>query len=115
MGTKLTENGDYVGLWIDDIKTIPTKLVDEGWCGAYSAWEALTKLELMHFHEINLNCDLSSLVGKHKITGYDILIWLVQHKQKNDLFVPPIVHVRSEDPAKLKAIRKILKRKLKTD
>lgn len=90
-------NSCFVGLWIDDIRPLPPQLRDQGWCWARSAWEALVKLELMNYETVSIDHDLGSFVGNKEITGYDIVMWLVNRKQQGD-YVPSKVLVHSANP-----------------
>jgi len=93
--TKLTPDGKFVGLYIDDERDMPDAYVEAGWTQAYSFHEAIIKLELMDFAEISVDHDLASFYGPYKeMTGYDILIWLVQRKTDGK-YVPPVIHVHS--------------------
>lgn len=87
-------NGCFIGLWINAKQDLPENLANIGWCRAYNAWEALTKLELMKFEEIIIDYDLNSFLGNKKITGYDILSWLVTRKQEG-CYTPPKIIVNS--------------------
>lgn len=96
--TKLTGGGSFVGLYIDDERDLPEDKTKAGWTLARSFHEAILKLEIMDFAEISVDHDLASFYGPYKeMTGYDILIWLVQRKE-NGLHVPPIVKVHSANP-----------------
>lgn len=85
-------------LWVDDTRPIPENLFKTGeWTRAYTAWEALFKLEVMEFDEVSLDHDIASFVGNKELTGYDILIWLVERKLNNQ-HVPSIVRIHTANP-----------------
>ncbi len=86
----------FTALWVDDVRPIPSDCGTE-WCSARSAWEALLKLELLQFDIVSLDHDLSSFVGNKELTGYDVLIWLVNRKL-DGLHVPSQVNVHCANP-----------------
>lgn len=86
----------YTALWVDDERPIPSDCGSE-WCSARSAWEALLKLELLEFHMVSLDHDLASRIGNKELTGYDILIWLVQRKIDGKS-VPECVRIHTANP-----------------
>lgn len=88
----------FRGLWVDDIRPIPDDLVERDWCSAHSFHEAIVKLELLEFEEISLDHDIASFYGNKEMTGYDILMWLVQRKLEGIHHVPTIVNVHSANP-----------------
>jgi len=94
-------------LWVDDVRPIPSDCGNE-WCSARSAWEALLKLELLEFEEISLDHDLASFVGNKELTGYDVLLWLVERKL-NGLHVPPCIKVHTANPVGQKKMREVIK------
>ena len=83
-------------LWVDDERPIPSDCGTE-WCSARSAYEALLKLELLQFEVISLDHDLASFVGNKEITGYDILLWLVQRKLAGE-YVPRCIKIHTANP-----------------
>ncbi len=88
---------NFIGLWVDDLRPLPSDLVEAGWSSAPTFHEAVLKLELMEFKEVSLDHDLGCYYGMREMTGYDILMWLVDRKV-NGLFVPPAVYVHSANP-----------------
>lgn len=90
--------GTFRGLWVDDIRPIPDNLIAQNWCSARSAWEALLKLELLEFDVISLDHDLASRVGNKELTGWDILVWLVQRKVDGQ-YVPSTVNIHTANCA----------------
>ena len=105
-------NNYFVGLWIDDLRPLPPQLCEQGWCWARSAWEALVKLELMNYETISIDHDLGSFVGNKEITGYDIIMWLVNRKQQ-DLYVPSVILVHSANPVGAQNMHAMIERYLK--
>lgn len=100
-------SGHFVGLWVDDERPLPGDLCDAGWCKAPTFHEAVLKLELMEFKEISLDHDLGCFYGNKEMTGYDILMWLVERKLAG-LFVPPIVRVHSANPVGRKRMQETI-------
>jgi len=89
--------GTFTGLWVDDVRPTPDELILEGWCRAPSFHEAVLKLELMEFQTVSLDHDLGCYYGNKEMTGYDILMWLVERKISG-LYVPSVVLVHSANP-----------------
>lgn len=87
----------FIGLWVDDERSIPDDLLERGFCSARSFHEAVLKLELLEFEEISLDHDLASFYGNKEMTGYDVLMWLVARKLNGE-YVPTIVRVHSANP-----------------
>lgn len=85
-------------LWVDDERPLTDEMCKAGWTRSPTAWEALVKLELIDFEVVSLDHDLASFVGNRELTGYDILMWLVQRKMDGK-YTPPIVRVHSANPA----------------
>jgi hypothetical protein len=100
--------GGFTSLWVDDVRPIPSDYGTE-WCSARSAWEALLKLELIEFEVVSLDHDLASFVGNREITGYDILMWLIDRKV-NGLYVPREVLVHSANPVGAQKMRESIAR-----
>lgn len=96
----------FTCLWVDDIRPIPSDCGDE-WCSARSAWEALLKLELLTFDTVSLDHDLASRVGNKELTGYDILVWLVQRKLDGH-HVPSKIAVHSANPVGVKKMKDVI-------
>lgn len=96
----------FTCLWVDDLRPIPSDCGPE-WCSARSAWEALLKLELLQFDVVSLDHDLASFVGNKELTGYDVLMWLVERKH-NGLHVPSVIKVHSANPVGVKQMRETI-------
>lgn len=86
----------FTCLWVDDERPIPSDCGKE-WCSARTAYEALLKLELLQFEVISLDHDLASFIGNKEITGYDVLLWLVERKL-NGHYVPPCIKIHTANP-----------------
>jgi hypothetical protein len=102
-------SGTFIGLWVDDCRPLPDDLAEAGWCCAPTFHESILKLELMEFKEVSLDHDIASFYGNKEMTGYDILMWLVERKM-NGLFVPPVVHVHSANPVGRKKMLETIER-----
>lgn len=98
---------DFTKLFVDDTRETP-----EGWDRAYTAWEALFKLELLQYQEVSLDHDLASFLGYREITGYDIAVWLADRKQ-NGKYVPPVIKVHSANTPGHENIQAVIDRYLK--
>ena len=93
----------FTKLYVDDERDTPA-----GWDRAYNVWEALFKLDILEYHEVSLDHDLSSFIGTYKeLTGLDIVNWLVQRKIEGK-YVPPIVKVHSANPVGKKAMQDLI-------
>lgn len=101
--------GSFIGLWVDDERPLPDDLIEAGWCKAPTFHEAVLKLELMEFQEVSLDHDLGCFYGNREMTGYDILMWLVERKL-NGQFVPPIVRVHSANPVGMEKMLAVIKK-----
>lgn len=103
--------GCFVGLWIDDERPVPEKLLAAGWCWARNFHEAVLKLEIMNFIEISVDHDLASFYGNKEMTGRDILWWLVARKQKGE-YTPRVIKVHSANPVGGREMKLIVKQHL---
>lgn len=112
MTCQMINDTTFVGLWVDDMRPVPDRLIERGWCWARSFHEAILKLELMNFDEISLDHDLGSFYGNKEMTGQDIVWWLVQRKGQ-DKFIPRVVHVHSANPVGHHAMVETIKRHLR--
>lgn len=101
----------FKGLWVDDERPIPADLIANEWSCARSAWEAITKLELIEFEMVSLDHDIASFVGNKEITGYDVALWLAERRH-NGLYVPPFVYVHSANPVGHENIQAVIDRYL---
>lgn len=111
---QLCDDGCFRGLWIDDTRPVPEHLHALGWCWARSFHEAIMKLELMDFEEVSVDHDLASFYGNTELTGYHIVLWLVQRKNNGD-YVPPVIHAHSANPVGRRNMEETIKRYLSSD
>lgn len=101
-------SNQFLKLYVDDERETP-----ETWDRAYNVWEALFKLELLHYEEVSLDHDLASFLGPYKeLTGLDIVHWLVQRKQDGK-YVPPVVKVHSANCVGSQNMQSLIDRYLK--
>lgn len=100
----------FHGLYVDDIRDLPKKF-GSGWCSARSFHEAILKLELIDFDEVSLDHDIASFYGNKEMTGYDILLWMVQRKMDGK-HVPTTIHVHSANPVGVERMEGVIKRYL---
>lgn len=101
----------FENLYIDDLRELPPEYQSSEWTISRTAWEALTKLELIEFQIVSLDHDLASFVGNREITGYDIALWLAERKN-NGLYVPPVVRVHSANSVGNQNIQAVIDRYL---
>jgi hypothetical protein len=101
--------GGFTSLWVDDVRPIPDAYGNE-WCSARSAWEAILKLELIEFEIVSLDHDLASFVGNKELTGYDILLWLIDRKVNNLGPVPKEIRVHSANPVGVERMESMIDR-----
>lgn len=103
--------GTFSKLYIDDLRPLPDTYDPEVWTLARSFHEAILKLELIEFDEISIDHDLASFYGNTELTGYHIVLWLVQRKQ-DGLYVPPKIFVHSANPVGVRNMEETIKRYL---
>ena len=96
----------YTSLWVDDTRPIPSDCGPE-WTSARTAYEALLKLELLQFESVSLDHDLATFVGNVELTGYDILMWLVERKMRGE-YVPPNVKVHCANPVGRQKMQQVI-------
>ena len=67
-------------LFIDDDRFPP----NDGyrWQIARSFHTAIHMLEQYHYDVISLDHDIQSFYGNREMTGYDILNWMIEHKER---------------------------------
>lgn len=82
-------------LWIDDIRIPP----DDTYDIARTYDQAITLLDANQYEDIWLDHDLSdfTLDGKER-TGYTIVLWLVERKMIDALYVPLRYHYLTSNP-----------------
>lgn len=67
----------YIKFYLDDIRDCPI-----GWVCKRNFHEAITYLDanLSHITDISLDHDIASFYGNKEMTGYDVLMWLLEQK-----------------------------------
>ena len=85
-------------LYVDDIRTLPTKYNKDEWDIAKNYTQAIEMLTNNTYHTISLDHDIASFdkTGK-EFTGYDIVKWLVQRHFDGE-YVPCNYMVHSANP-----------------
>jgi len=91
------EDMSFIGLYVDDERSLPDDLCEAGWTQSKTFHEALVKLELIEFESLSLDHDLGCFYGYTELTGYHIVLWLVQRKQ-DGLYVPPDIRLHTANP-----------------
>lgn len=85
----MIDDGPYYGLWLDDVRPIPSDWCGPQWgkVGAAYWWtqamnfhEAITLLELNPIKYVSLDHDIHSFYGNKEMTGFDVLWWIVDRK-----------------------------------
>lgn len=79
-------------LYVDDVREVPG-----GWDSAKSFHEAIYMLEKEQYTELSLDHDLGCFYGNKEMTGYDILMWLIDRKRKG-IPGPSSIKVHSANP-----------------
>lgn len=85
------------GLWIDDIRPLPSDLNEDQWDIARTGWEALYLLDTKEYDVVSFDHDLASFVGNKEINGYDILVWLASRRVELK-YVPKDIRVHTANP-----------------
>lgn len=93
------------GLFVDDVRDPWDKTVE--WTVARTFHHAMVALEANHYDVVSLDHDLGSFYGSREMTGYDILMWMVQQKVENRL-VPRYVRVHSANPVAQLKMRMVI-------
>jgi hypothetical protein len=101
--------GSFTSLWVDDIRPIPSDYGTE-WCTARTAYEAILKLELIEFEVVSLDHDLATFIGNKELTGYDILMWLIDRKVNQIGHVPTEIRVHSANPVGVERMKSMIAR-----
>lgn len=84
-------------LWVDDERPQPEHS-ERTWMAATSFHRAIVLLEKHDFDEVSLDHDIASFYGNKEMTGYDIVMWLVQRKVDGMYHVPPVIKVHTANP-----------------
>ena len=69
-------------LFVDDVRDLPPEYSSDDWIIARTPWHALYLIDSQPFDIISLDHDLVGFLGYKEITGYDILMYLVQRKHE---------------------------------
>ncbi|KKM69630.1 hypothetical protein LCGC14_1448860 [marine sediment metagenome] len=85
-------------LWVDDERPKPVDTSECEWLIAKSFHYAITLLQYNEFDEVSLDHDIASFYGNKEMTGYDIVMWLVQRKVDGTFYVPPVIKVHTANP-----------------
>jgi len=101
----------FIGLYVDDERSLPEELCELGWTQSKTFHEALVKLELIEFESLSLDHDLGCFYGHTELTGYHIVKWLVQRKM-DGLYVPPDIRVHSANPVGVENMECMIERYL---
>jgi len=101
----------YIGLYVDDLRSLPPEYHPDEWDIARSFHEAIFKLERFGYEILSLDHDIASFYGSKEMTGYDIALWLAQRKQENK-HVPNKILVHSANPVGVENITSVINRYL---
>lgn len=92
----------YTGLYVDDIRDPSDtygNVTDTHWLVARSFHAAVHLLEMYKFQIVSLDHDLGCFYGNKEMTGYDVLMWMVDKKlNSNELDHIEKVKVHSANP-----------------
>lgn len=82
-------------VWLDDIREAP-----EGWVRATTALEAVTLLREKEVTEISLDHDLGKVDPLRTIyaSGYDVAKFIERQVYDSKAYVPPKVHIHTDNP-----------------
>jgi len=97
-------NTKYSKLYVDDIRNIP----DDEWDVARTYDQAIYMLGMNNYDVVSLDHDLGDFrKDGREMTGYDVLMYLVERKE-NNLHVPATIYVHTANPpARIKMISTI--------
>ena len=99
----------FTKLWVDDEQPLPRDCLDEGcWQRSTTPYEAMTKLELLQFEEVDIG-HVDCHIGNKDITGYDILLWLIEKKEHGD-YVPPKIKILASNTDGWNRMKELIKR-----
>lgn len=98
---------EIIKLWVDDVRPAPAGFTHI----ASNFHSAIYLLEMYEFDVVSLDHDIGSFYGYKEMTGYDILLWLVDRKQKG-LHVPADIRVHSANPVGVRNMEETIKRYL---
>jgi len=102
---------NFIGLYVDDLRSLPEGYLLCEWDIARSYDEAISKLETHNYEKLSLDHDIASFYGGREKTGYDIALWLAQRKH-DGLYVPTDIFVHSANPVGAANINAVINRYL---
>lgn len=86
-------------LWVDDVRMPPANI--EKSCDIARTYdEAISMLSKHMYTDLYLDHDLADVEnknGRREMTGYDVLIWIVQRKFDGE-YVPKNFHILTQNP-----------------
>lgn len=100
----------FPGLWVDDERPLPREYEEQGWRAVMSFHGAIVLLEKNRYNEVSLDHDLACFYGNREMTGYDILVWLVDRKVNGTGHVPERVFVHSANPPGREKMQQVIDR-----
>lgn len=86
---QMLDDGPYYGLWLDDLRPLPSDWCGPQWDRPHSAYwwtmalnfhEAIVLFEKNTIRYVSLDHDIASFYGNKEMTGFDVLWWLVDRK-----------------------------------
>lgn len=94
----------FTGLYVDPARSLPEIYDHKIWTVARSFHEAVVKLELIEFEELSLEYDLDSWYGDESMTGYNVLMWLLDRK-RSGLHVLNMIKVHSSNATACRSMK----------
>lgn len=82
----------FRGLWVDTSNPIPDDLIQDQWTGAKTIHEAILKLELLEFEQLDLNIDALSHYGSTDLTAENVITWL-KDRHDNNQYIPQKIYL----------------------
>lgn len=83
-------------LWIDDIRNPPQHYTDVDIARTYD--EAIAFLTANEYSDVYLDHDLADIKNGVERTGYSVVLWLIDRKHIDNLYVPPNYHMLTSNP-----------------
>lgn len=90
-------------LWVDDIRPAP----DKSWDIAFSYHTAIYLLQRNNYDVVSLDHDLGDIHEGREMTGYDVLMFMVEKKETGGYFPPEVRVHTANPPARIKMIHTI--------
>lgn len=82
-------------LWVDDIRTP----LDDTYDVVRTYDDAIAALTATVYTDIYLDHDLACFKNGRELTGYDVVMWIVDQKINNPAFTPPVrYHMLTANP-----------------